>query len=95
MLVVRASVMAAPVVLPVAVGGVLVVGGATTVQGMQVGGKEGLIVKEKEREIAWQISPQVHGGVVVFQGRSHRDWFEVLALNFLGLLSGSKFVIKN
>jgi len=41
------------------------------------------------------ISPQVRGGIVTFQGQSHRDWFELLALNFLGLLSGSKFVIKN
>jgi len=43
------------------------------------------------------INPQAHGGVIAFQGQSHRDWFEVelLALNFLRLLSGSKFVIKN
>ena len=24
------------------------------------------------------IGPQAHGGGIVFQGRSHKDWFELL-----------------
>ena len=39
------------------------------------------------------IGPQAHGGVV-FQGRSRRDWFELLALNFLRMLSRSNSRFK-
>ena len=40
------------------------------------------------------ISSQAHGGVVTFQGRSHRDWFELLGLNLSRFAKRSKFEIK-
>jgi len=44
------------------------------------------------------ISPQAHGGIVAFQGRSHRDWFELLGLNLSRLakrIQSLGFEIKN
>jgi len=33
-------------------------------------------------KLGWKlIGPQTQGGVVTFQGRSHRDWFELLGLS--------------
>jgi len=40
------------------------------------------------------IGPQVHGGVVAFQGRSHRDWFELLGLNLSRFAKRIQFEIK-
>jgi len=40
------------------------------------------------------ISPQAHDGVVAFQGRSHRDYHELLGYNLSKFANRFKFEIE-
>jgi len=41
----------------------------------------GVEVSFANTSLSYVISPQAYGDVVPFQGRSHRDWLELLGLN--------------